>query len=79
MKLLYKAGGVLRVQSSLFIAEGGMMVELQHVVECVCVPGHTENNKCFWYFFELKFKRNANKRSRPATENKQGAHYSVSG
>lgn len=44
MKLLYKAGGALWVQSSLFISEGGMMVELQYVVECVCVcvPGHTQ-------------------------------------
>lgn len=46
MKLLHKAVGVLRVQRSYFISEGGMTVELQYVA--VCVPGHTENNKCFW-------------------------------
>lgn len=77
MKLLGKAGGVSNVQRSFFISEGGMIVELQCVL--VCLRGCTENNKAFWCFFKLKFKRSVNNGGSPATKNKQALRYSVIG
>lgn len=75
MELLGKAGGVSRVQRSFFISEGEMIVALQYV----CLRGFSENNKAFWCFFKLKFKRSVNNGGSPATKNRQALHYSVIG